>query len=91
MLFSTETDTCDCREWSVIPTFEATSWTYLGGMETSGVASTQDIDGLTVVNLQPGVRVAVSERIDFGVTASWNITSDRVYRYRMGADFRVMW
>lgn len=70
---------CDSY-FSLIPTLELVGWNALDGMETGFSGFPQDVDGLGVFNVQPGLRVVLTERIELGYSAAFAVSDHHWYR-----------
>lgn len=72
-------DTCP-GYFSIIPTLEIVGWSALDGMETGIGGFAQNVDGIGVINLQPGVRFVLTERIEFGYSMAVAVSDHHWYR-----------
>ncbi|MEM6468441.1 MAG: hypothetical protein AAF802_02645 [Planctomycetota bacterium] len=86
----------DSDTFAVIPTFEVVGWSVLSGRETVpsdllGIADVNNLDGLNIVNLYPGVRIVRDAGGDLGVFelgfgAGLTVTSNHWYESMLRMD-----
>ena len=77
--------------FAIIPTIELIGWDFRNGKETylDGNTLTQrDVDRISVVNVQPGVRVPLGKNFEIGISSSRRLTGHSVYDELYRIDFR---
>lgn len=71
-------ESCD-KPIAIIPTLEFVGWTVLDGRQTNPGGIVSSIDGMWIVNIQPGIRTALGKHFDIGLSGAWNLTNDHWY------------
>ena len=82
---------CPQDSFAIIPTFEVIGWKFGNGQETLSDGTTQSANQSTIINLQGGVRVAVSDRMELGITSSYPITGNHFYENMARFEMRWFW
>ena len=90
VLYSTPLDTLDYTPSALTATLEVIGWEFLSGQEFAG-ANTISSNGVSVINLQPGLRYAAGEHFETGVNWSAAMTGSRLYSSRLQLDFAWTW
>jgi hypothetical protein len=72
------------RDVELIGTIELSGWSFQDGLYTDPVAGSRKGSGTTYLQLGPGVRLVICERIDFGLGAGFAVTQphgpEQLYR-----------
>lgn len=72
----------------LIGTLELTSWSFQSGNYTDPVLGTQSSNGYTYVNVGPGLRLVVCDKLDFGVGTSFSVTKFHWAQQLIRTEFR---
>ena len=76
------------RYRAVTASLEVVGWSVLDGMETSPNGSASSPDPITILNIQPGVRMLCGKHMDFGFSAAFAATTDHWYDELVRFEFR---
>lgn len=90
ILYSGPVDSPTCDSRSLIGTLELQNWNFLHGQETLPSGTVVDFDGRNTASLNTGLRLAINERLDFGLNLSWNLTRHRMYESLLGFEIRLL-
>lgn len=82
---------CPYDSFALIPTFEVIGWKFNSGQQTLSDGTTSTTDSGTIINLQPGLRVAVSDHLELGATTSIGVTGNRYFDYLTRFEMRWFW
>ena len=72
----------------VIGTFDFNGWSFQDGAYTDPEAGPRSASGASYISLGPGLRMAVSDKIDFGVGTAFAVTSDHFANQAFRTEFR---
>lgn len=77
--------------FAIIPTIELIGWDFRDGQETrivGGNLKPKQVDRISVINVQPGIRVPLGKHFEIGISSSRKLTGSGVYDDLYRIDFR---
>lgn len=78
----------ECKSFAITPVLEFVGWTVLDGRATLPSGGFENVDGLWIYNVQPGVRMMIGPKVDVGVSGAWAITDAHWYDSLVRLDLR---